>query len=165
MERTHDAHHLRFARTHRVFRSGVLHNIIPSPPAPLSASLKTVLERLCSLFALSTIVNPRSADALFFIESNSWGEAYLNNSQLDTIGYRGNVLLEQLLPEAIALTDAWDFSNASLCSALGMRDGNMYANIMRWVEQMPINKDSVEGSWGNCVDPILAGGERAKAKL
>ena len=75
------------------------------------------------------------------------------------------MLLEQLLPEAIALTDAWDFSNASLCSALGMRDGNMYANIMRWVEQMPINKDSVEGSWGNWVDPILAGGERAKAKL
>jgi acyl-CoA oxidase len=70
-----------------------------------------------------------------------------------------------LLPEAIALTDAWDFTDASLCSALGMRDGNVYENIMRWVEQMPINKGSVEGSWGKWVDPILKCGEREKAKL
>jgi len=100
-------------------------NLITSPPAPLSAPLETALERLCSLFALSTIVNPRSADALYFIESNIWGEAYLNTSQLDTIRFLVNELLEQLLPEAIALTDAWDFSDASLCSALGMRDGNV----------------------------------------
>lgn len=140
-------------------------NLITSPPAPLSASLETVLQRLCSLFALSTIVNPGSTDALYFIESNSWGEAYLNTSQLDTVRFLVNELLEQLLPEAIALTDAWDFSDASLCSALGMRDGNVYENIMRWVEQMPINKGSVEGSWKKWVDPILKGGEIAKAKL
>jgi acyl-CoA oxidase len=140
-------------------------DLITSPPAPLSASLKSVLERLCSLFALSTIINPSSTDALQFIESNSWGEAYLNTSQLDTIRVLVNELLEQLLPEAIALTDAWDFTDASLCSALGMRDGNVYENIMRWVEQMPINKGSVEGSWGKWVDPILKCGEREKAKL
>ena len=125
-----------------------------------------MLDRLCSLFALSTIINPRTIDALSFIESNSWGEAYLNSSQLDSIRFLVNELLEQLLPEAVRLTDAWDFSDASLCSALGMGDGNVYENVMRWAEQMPVNKGGVEGCWGRWVDPILrAGGEGEKARL
>ncbi|KAF1922622.1 acyl-CoA oxidase [Didymella exigua CBS 183.55] len=124
--------------------------IINSPPAPFSPTLETVLERVRSFFALPTIINPRSTDALHFIESNTWGEAYLNTSQLDTIRFLVNELLEQLLPEAIALTDAWDFRMRA------------YANIMRWVEQMPINRGSVEGSWGRWVGPILNKEDRAK---
>jgi acyl-CoA oxidase len=140
-------------------------DLITSPPAPLSPSLKTVLERLCSLFALSTIINPRSPDALYLIESNGWGEAYLNTSQFDTVRFLVNELLEQSRPEAIALTDAWGFSDASLCSTLDMRDGNAYENIMRRIEQMPINKRSVEDSWVERVDPILKGEGKEKAKL
>lgn len=141
-------------------------SLLTSPPTPLSPTLHTVLDRLCSLFALSTIINPRTTDALSFIESNSWGEAYLNSSQLDSIRFLVNELLEQLLPETVRLTDAWDFSDASLCSALGMRDGNVYENVMRWVEQMPVDKGGVERCWGRWVDPILrAGGEGEKARL
>ena len=33
-----------------------------------------------SLFALSTFITLRTTDALSFIESNSWGKAYLNSS-------------------------------------------------------------------------------------
>jgi len=36
---------------------------------------------------------------------------------------------------------------------------------MRWVEQMPINKGSVEGGWVKWVDPILKGEAREMAKL
>jgi acyl-CoA oxidase len=137
-------------------------SLLKSPPTPLSPTLHTALDGLCSLFALSTIINPRTTDALSFIVSNSWGEAYLNTSQLDNIRFLVNELLEQLLPEAARLTDAWDFSDASLCSALGMRDGNVYENVMRWVEQMPINKGGVEGCWRRWVDPILRAGVRER---
>lgn len=30
------------------------------------------------------------------------------------------------MTEAVALTDTWDFTDSSLCSALGIWDGNMY---------------------------------------
>lgn len=100
-------------------------NLIKSPLARLSAPLKTLLERLCSLFALSRIVHPGSIDAIYFIESNSWGEAYLNTSQLNVIRFLVKKLLEQLLGEDTALRNAWEFSDASLCSALGMHDENV----------------------------------------
>lgn len=74
----------------------------------------------------------------------------MTSEQLDTIRGHVNDLLEQLVPELTGLTDAWDFTDASLCSALGMYDGNVYENIMRWVEQMPINKDEVHND-GNGV--------------
>lgn len=82
--------------------------------------------------------------------------------QLDLIRSLVNSLLDQLLPEAIALTDAWDFSDASLCSALGMYDGNVYENIMRWVNQLPINQKAwqnggLQEGWEKWVDPILKG--------
>jgi acyl-CoA oxidase len=107
-----------------------------------SPGLPTVLSRLGSLFALSTIINTRSVDALSFLETD--GTPYLSSFQLDTIRSLFNDLLGQLLPEAVALTDAWDFLDASLCSVLVMYDGNVYESIMRWVEQMPINKKAWE---------------------
>lgn len=134
-------------------------------PTPLSKTLHNTLSRLASLFALSSIFNFRSTDAMSFIESKSWGEAYLNPSQLDTIRSLVNELLEHLLPDAIALTDAWDFSDASLCSALGMRDGNVDENIMRWAKQMPINSGNLDGRWKKWVDPILKNDGKDRARL
>jgi acyl-CoA oxidase len=48
-----------------------------------------------------------------------------------------------------------------------MYDGNVYENIMRWVEQLPINKkvwqnSAVREGWKTWVDPIL---KREAAKL
>ncbi|KAH6863642.1 acyl-CoA dehydrogenase/oxidase C-terminal [Alternaria alternata] len=133
---------------------------ISSLPDTTSSSLRTVLNRTRSLFALSTIINPRTVDALSFVETVYADSPYLTTTQLDLIRSLVNGLLGQLLPEAIALTDAWDFSDASLCSALGMYDGNVYENIMRWVDQLPINQKAwqnsgVQEGWEKWVDPIL----------
>jgi acyl-CoA oxidase len=140
---------------------------ISSLPDTTSSSLRTVLNRTRSLFALSTIINTRTVDALSFVETAHSDSLYLTTMQLDLICSLVNGLLDQLLPEAIALTDAWDFSDASLCSALGMYDGNVYENIMRWVDQLPINqkawqKGGVQEGWEKWVDPIL---KREIAKL
>lgn len=122
----------------------------------MSRSLCAILRHVCSLFALSTIINPRSVDAISFVETSSTQQCYLNTGQLDDMRSLVNDLLEKLLPEAIALTDAWDFSDASLCSAIGMYDGNVYENIMQWAKQLPINgHGDVHPGWDECVDPIL----------
>ncbi|RAR12309.1 acyl-CoA oxidase [Stemphylium lycopersici] len=146
------------------------HETISSLPDHTSSGLRDILKKICSLFALSTIINPGSVDALSFVETSGDLPPYLSSPQLDNIRSLANGLLNQLLPEAIVLTDAWDFSDASLCSAIGMYDGNVYENIMRWVEQLPINKNAWENSgvqkgWKNWVDPILKGNVEGKAKL
>jgi acyl-CoA oxidase len=79
---------------------------ISSLPENTSPTLHIVLSRLGCLFALSTIINPRSVDALSFFETDGTQPPYPNSSQLDTIRSLVNDLLGQLLPEAIALTDA-----------------------------------------------------------
>ncbi|KAI4909083.1 uncharacterized protein J4E92_010691 [Alternaria infectoria] len=128
--------------------------------------LRIVMNRMRALYALSTIINPRTVDAVSFIETSDDRSPYFTSGQLDTIRHHVNGLLDQLLPEAVGLTDAWDFSDASLCSALGMYDGNVYENIMRWVEQLPINQKAwqnagVQQGWKKWVDPIL----KREAKL
>ncbi|KAF2275328.1 acyl-CoA oxidase [Westerdykella ornata] len=135
--------------------------VIRTLPPSMSPALKTVLTKLCALFALSNIVNPATTNAITFLECG-----YLSADQVRTIRSLVNELLEQLLPDVISLTDAWDFTDASLCSALGMRDGNVYENIMRWVEQVPINqrawkqnKGVYQPGWNQWIDPVL------KAKL
>ena len=126
-------------------------------PVSTSPALKSVITTLCDLFALSRIIDPATTDAITFIE-----DGYLSTSQLTTVRLLTNELLEKLMPDAIALTDAWDFTDASLCSAIGMKDGNVYENIMNWVEQLPINKRAWEENhavyqpgWKKWVDPIL----------
>ncbi|KAF1351516.1 acyl-CoA oxidase [Lizonia empirigonia] len=53
----------------------------------------------------------------------------------------------------------------SLCSALGMRDGNVYENIMRWAGQMPINNSNLDGRWKKWVDTILKSDGKDRARL
>ena len=43
------------------------------------------------------------------------------------------------MPDVIALGDAWGFSDASLGSALGCRDGDVYERLMGWTRQLPMN--------------------------
>ncbi|KAB2109691.1 hypothetical protein AG0111_0g2109 [Alternaria gaisen] len=79
---------------------------ISSLPDTTSSSLRTVLNRTRSLVALSTIINPRTVDALSFVETAYADSPYLTTMQLDLIRSLVNGLLDQLLTEAIALTDA-----------------------------------------------------------
>jgi acyl-CoA oxidase len=134
--------------------------IIASLPSVTSPTLLSTLANLRSLFALSTIINPRTIDAQSFLTTHS-PSPYLSSAQLDAIRSLVNSLLATLLPDAIRLTDAWDFSDASLGSALGCSDGDVYGRIMKWVGEMPINKnvDDIHAGWGEFMGAIV------KAKL
>ncbi|KAL8826624.1 MAG: hypothetical protein Q9191_003688 [Dirinaria sp. TL-2023a] len=94
-----------------------------------------VLENLRSLFALTAIENPASPGAMGFVE-----DGYIAHPQLQTIrAVVHHDLLAKLTPEIIALGDAWGFSDASLGSALGRRDGDVYTTLMEWTRQLPLN--------------------------
>jgi len=80
-----------------------------------------------------------------------------------------DILLDKLLPDAVALTDAWSFSDASLASALGCKDGDVYNRIMTWTKQLPMNVNANEnrGVWEDGwrqIKPFLEMG-KARSKL
>ncbi|KAL4893273.1 acyl-CoA dehydrogenase/oxidase C-terminal [Aspergillus ambiguus] len=106
-------------------------------------SLCLPLSRLCNLFALTTIVSPVSSFyAVSFTE-----DGVLSSNQLMSMRAKINEILEALLPDIVALTDAWDFTDASLCSALGCKDGNVYERLMSWTRQLPVNNGDVVGKF------------------
>ncbi|KAF8142701.1 acyl-CoA dehydrogenase/oxidase [Mycena galopus ATCC 62051] len=90
-----------------------------------------VLKRLCDLFALTSIDG--------FHGQGFMEDGYLSATHLRQIWVAIGGLLDALVPDAVALTDAWNFSDASLQSALGCRDGNVYERMMEWTRQVPLN--------------------------
>ena len=95
------------------------------------------LERLASLYALTAIESPTSGGSVHFFE-----DGYISPRQLADIRLLIDQLLMELLPDAVTLTDAWDFPDATLQSALGCYDGNVYERMMQWVKQLPINRQA-----------------------
>jgi acyl-CoA oxidase len=53
--------------------------------------------------------------------------------------------LRSIRPEAVALVDAFDFSDRQLNSALGRRDGHVYPHLLKWAESSPLNREQVNG--------------------
>lgn len=119
-------------------------------------AIRTVLQRLCSLFALTDIENPLSHGSLHFVE-----DGYVSLSQLEEIRALVDGLLGELMPDAVALGDAWGFSDPSLGSALGCWDGDVYGRLMGWTRQLPMNVKARESGgverrgWEEVIGPML----------
>jgi acyl-CoA oxidase len=75
-------------------------------------------------------------------------DGYISQDHLRIICDRVNHLLEKLLPDPVAVTDAWDFSDPSLQSTLGQKDGNIYETMMRWTRQLPLNQAAAATTGG-----------------
>jgi len=52
-------------------------------------------------------------------------------------------LLVKLRPNAVGLVDAFDFSDDTLHSCLGVYDGNVYENLYESAKRAPFNKSQV----------------------
>lgn len=124
-----------------------------------NSAVYAALSKLRALFALTTITHPQSYDAISFTECQ-----YLDDTQMTDVRNCINDLLDELLPDAIALTDAWDFTDASLCSAIGQYDGNVYETLMAWTRQMPMNQEmdndgsTCKYAWERWIKPALSSG-------
>lgn len=129
---------------------------IPSAASPV----RTVLRNLVLLFALTTISSPLSASSASFLE-----DGYFSRDQISTMRDQTDQLLDRLLPDAVALTDAWNFSDGSLSSAIGCKDGDVYRRIMEWTRQLPINIKAaqnggvIQEGWEKSIRPFLREGE------
>ena len=121
-----------------------------------------VMYRLCALFALTTMTGESGGGG----GGGGSGPSFLEDAALvpARLGEARELisrLLDELLPDAIGLTDAWDFTDGCLCSAIGRYDGDAYATLMRWTEQLPINvtaraNDGVHTeSWTRFIRPTL----------
>ena len=52
-------------------------------------------------------------------------------------------LLAALRPDAVALVDAFDFTDHGLCSVLGRYDGQVYENLFKWAQSSRLNQTEV----------------------
>lgn len=115
---------------------------------------KLALSRLCSLFALSAIADMQAPCSSQFVE-----DGFLSEPQVDEIRDQMNSLLESLVPDAVGLTDAWDFTDAGLGSAIGRKCGDVYETVMAWTRQLPINVADRAGegvgrqAWEDFIEP------------
>ncbi|EXJ54443.1 hypothetical protein A1O7_09782 [Cladophialophora yegresii CBS 114405] len=137
----------------------VLSSFYSALPTISDAKIKPVLTQLCHLFALTQLFPqlPTSSPT-----TASLPPAFLYPRFEVIASQQTNALLEAILPNAIALTDAWDFTDASLASALGCKDGNVYERLMSWTRQLPINARAKEPggfdtreSWERYIKPAL----------
>ncbi|XP_063796955.1 peroxisomal acyl-coenzyme A oxidase 2 [Pseudophryne corroboree] len=107
--------------------------------------IKTVLKRLCDLYALHGI---------FTSAGDFLQHGYLSGKQLDmvTTAYLG--LLAEIRKDAVLLVDAFDYTDYELLSALGSYDGNVYHNLLEWARKNPESK-KVSPVYENYLKPYL----------
>lgn len=102
------------------------------------ANIYAVLHLLFELYALFGI-STYAADFL--------SDGYLNPKHFDIINEKVLDLLAKIRPNAVALVDAFDFTDHLLGSILGRYDGNVYDNLYRWAAGSSLNKSEVNSSY------------------
>uniref|UniRef100_I0FN45 Acyl-coenzyme A oxidase n=1 Tax=Macaca mulatta TaxID=9544 RepID=I0FN45_MACMU len=94
------------------------------------SAIQQVLKRLCDLHAIHGILT-NSGDFLH--------DAFLSGAQVDMARTAYLDLLRLIRKDAILLTDAFDFTDECLNSALGCYDGNVYERLFQWAQKSPTN--------------------------
>ncbi|XP_054451392.1 peroxisomal acyl-coenzyme A oxidase 2 [Pteronotus mesoamericanus] len=93
-------------------------------------AIQRALKHLCDLFALHGILS-NAGDFLH--------DGYLSGAQIDVVRAAYLDVLLLIRKDAISLTDAFDFTDQCLNSALGCYDGNVYERLFHWVQKSPTN--------------------------
>lgn len=62
--------------------------------------------------------------------------------------------LQKVRPNAVALVDAWDWSDFTLKSALGKYDGNVYEALMEVAKRDPLNHSDPVVGWRENIYPL-----------
>ena len=113
------------------------------------------LRRLFALFALYWL----EIDMGDFVE-----DGFLDSSQATAVRGEIRSLLAEIRPDAAALTDAWDFSDFVLQSAIGRYDGDVYPALMASAQRSVLNRASTGPGWAEN-QRALESGELAEAGL
>jgi acyl-CoA oxidase len=110
----------------------IMNNFVSKIKETTNENLKPVLTRLCIMFALC-----------HFLDEN-WGDI-LSKDQFRFIKERTYEIMKEIRPNAVALVDAFDFTDFVLKSNIGRFDGNIYEALF----------DSAQKSILNQIDPFI----------
>jgi len=143
---------------------------------PAGTSFAAPLKSLCDLFALTQI----EADIGSFLE-----DGFISSRQAAFVRSQARELLQMLRyapflqmdaatspiwltrrqsyrfgcslpsPNAVALTDAFQFGDYMLNSSLGRYDGDIYRDMYRRAQQEPLNKNQVPPGYEEYLRPYL----------
>ncbi|KAM9592711.1 LOW QUALITY PROTEIN: peroxisomal acyl-coenzyme A oxidase 2 [Trichechus inunguis] len=93
-------------------------------------AIQQALTRLCDLYALHSLLT-NAGDFLH--------DGFLPGAQADMARTAYLDLLPLIRKDTILLTDAFDFTDQCLNSALGCYDGNVYERLFEWAQRSPRN--------------------------
>ena len=98
---------------------------------------------------------------LYWIEreiGDFFEDSYLSQEQAKWVRAGVMSLLDAIRPNAVALVDAFDYSDFILKSALGRFDGNVYPAIMESSKRDPLNKNDVGPGYEEHLKKLIVGG-------
>ncbi|KAH7463958.1 Peroxisomal acyl-coenzyme A oxidase 1 [Phytophthora ramorum] len=109
-------------------------------------STKTAVTQLCQLFGAWLLVNGLG---------DFRHDDYISTAQADMVHEQLANLLPFVRRNAVRLTDAWDFSDFELNSALGRFDGDMYRALVEHAEREPLNASQVPEGYAKYLRPLI----------
>lgn len=129
--------------------------MISAAESSLRAEDALVLKGLFMLYLLSTVEGSLTDFLTFDL---------IKGGQTKSLRRTISRLCQELLPNAIGLTDAFGFSDWELDSALGVYDGRVYEALWARVQTEPLNRTEVPDAYEESIKHILERGRRL-AKL
>ncbi|XP_073540024.1 peroxisomal acyl-coenzyme A oxidase 1 isoform X2 [Phyllobates terribilis] len=111
----------------------------------LDVAARRILSSLCLLYTLHGI----SRNTGDFLQAG-----LLAPAQLEQVQQRIKDLLAVVRPNAVALVDAFDYTDTQLGGVLGRYDGNVYENMFEWAKKSPLNKTQVHASFHKYLKPL-----------
>jgi len=124
----------------------VLDNFIQGVNGVTGGLVQDVLIDLCRLFGLYFL----EKDAADFLE----GEL-ISASDVQVVREGVVRALQKIRPNAVALVDAWDWSDFQLYnSALGRYDGNVYEALFESASREPLNQQDPVDGWKEHIYPM-----------
>ena len=109
--------------------------------------ISAVLTKLCAFYGIHKLLEHPLGVAT---------SGYLLPEHFDYLIEKKEDLLEQLRPEAIALTDAFSFMDESLHSALAVSDGSVYETLLKWAtESNSLNKEVPNEGFMKYMKPVM----------
>ncbi|OWY98793.1 Peroxisomal acyl-coenzyme A oxidase [Phytophthora megakarya] len=107
---------------------------------------KSAVTQLCQLFGVWLLVNGLG---------DFRQDDYISSAQADKAHEQLTNLLPPVRKNVVRLTDAWDFSDFELNSALGRFDGDIYRALVEHAEKEPLNASQVPEGYNNYLRPLI----------
>lgn len=115
----------------------------------LDEKVLAALDRVRSLYALDVCILDTLGD---YTE-----DGYLDMASVDAIRCESARVMNEIRPDALALSEAADIDDWYLASPLGASDGRAYARLMDFMQREPINRPQAEGGVRGNDDGVLLG--------